>query len=89
MSYTNVFDANYDTLVSALKKAGVPNLKITVGDAGWPNDGGTDANIKLARRFYDGLLKKVAKNEGTRSGRAIWRSTCSASSTRTSILDNA
>jgi hypothetical protein len=28
-------------------------------------DGGTDANIKLARRFYEGLLKKLAKDEGT------------------------
>jgi hypothetical protein len=65
ISYTNVFDANYDTLVHALTKAGVPNLKIIVGEAGWPTDGETNANLKLARRFYDGLLKKLAKNEGT------------------------
>jgi hypothetical protein len=39
ISYTNVFDANYDALVSALKKAGVPNLKIIVGEAGcWPTE---------------------------------------------------
>ncbi|TVU08021.1 hypothetical protein EJB05_41403, partial [Eragrostis curvula] len=65
ISYTNVFDANYDTLVHALKKAGVPNLKIVVGEAGWPTDGEKNANVKLARRFYDGLLEKLAKNQGT------------------------
>ncbi|GJM98085.1 hypothetical protein PR202_ga15061 [Eleusine coracana subsp. coracana] len=65
ISYTNVFDANYDTLVHALKKAGVPNLKIVVGEAGWPTDGDKNANIKLAKRFYDGLMKKLVKNEGT------------------------
>jgi len=65
VNYDNVFDANYDTLVHALKKAGVPNLKVIVGEAGWPTDGNKNANLKLARRFYDGLLKKLAKNEGT------------------------
>ncbi|XP_062232768.1 glucan endo-1,3-beta-glucosidase 8-like [Phragmites australis] len=65
ISYSNVFDANYDTLVNALKKAGVPKLKVVVGEAGWPTDGNKNANLKLARRFYDGLLKKLAKKEGT------------------------
>jgi len=65
VSYSNVFDANYDTLVNALKKAGVPNLKVVVGEAGWPTDGNKNANLKLARRFYDGLLKKLSKGDGT------------------------
>lgn len=65
VTYSNVFDANYDTLVHALKKAGVPDLKVIVGEAGWPTDGNKYANFKLARRFYDGLLRKLAKNEGT------------------------
>ncbi|KAF0903015.1 hypothetical protein E2562_022640 [Oryza meyeriana var. granulata] len=65
ISYSNVFDANYDTLVTALKKAGVPNLKVVVGEVGWPTDGDKNANIKLARRYYDGLLKKLAEKEGT------------------------
>ncbi|CAM0909015.1 unnamed protein product [Alopecurus aequalis] len=65
VSYSNVFDANYDTLVSALKKAGVPSLKVVVGEVGWPTDGNKNANAKLARRFYDGLLEKLAKNQGT------------------------
>ncbi|KAI3441081.1 Glucan endo-1, partial [Psidium guajava] len=63
--YTNVFDANYDTLVWALKKAGVPDLKIIVGEVGWPTDGDKNANVKLAKRFYDGFFKKMAANKGT------------------------
>uniref|UniRef100_M8BG70 Glucan endo-1,3-beta-glucosidase 8 n=1 Tax=Aegilops tauschii TaxID=37682 RepID=M8BG70_AEGTA len=46
-------------------KAGVPGLKVIIGEVGWPTDGNKNANPKLARRFYDGLLKKLAKNEGT------------------------
>ncbi|EAZ37505.1 hypothetical protein OsJ_21839 [Oryza sativa Japonica Group] len=65
ISYSNVFDANYDTLVTALKKAGVPSLKVVVGEVGWPTDGDKNANLKLARRYYDGLLKKLSKKEGT------------------------
>ncbi|XP_072993899.1 glucan endo-1,3-beta-glucosidase 8-like [Typha latifolia] len=65
VKYTNVFDANYDTLVWSLKKAGVPNMKIIVGEVGWPTDGDKNANVTNAKRFYDGLLKKVAKKEGT------------------------
>ncbi|KAI6699701.1 hypothetical protein NL676_014025 [Syzygium grande] len=63
--YKNVFDANYDTLVWALKKAGVPNLKIIVGEVGWPTDGDKNANVKLAKRFYEGFFKKMAENKGT------------------------
>lgn len=65
IQYTNVFDANFDTLVWSLKKAGVPDIKIVVGEVGWPTDGDQYANSKLAKRFYDGFLKKIAKKEGT------------------------
>lgn len=64
-SYTNVFDANYDTLVWALKKAQVPDLDIIVGEVGWPTDGDIYGNITLAKRFYDGFLKKIASKTGT------------------------
>lgn len=65
LHYTNVFDANYDTLVWSLRKAGVPNMKIIVGEVGWPTDGDKNANTKLAKRFYDGFLKNMAKEVGT------------------------
>lgn len=65
ITYTNMFDANLDTLVWSLKKAGVPKVDIMVGEAGWPTDGDKDANVKYAKRFYDGFLKKMASNKGT------------------------
>ncbi|CAK9143744.1 unnamed protein product [Ilex paraguariensis] len=34
--YTNMFDANLDTLFWSLKKAGAPNVKTIVGEIGWP-----------------------------------------------------
>ncbi|XP_020088469.1 glucan endo-1,3-beta-glucosidase 8-like [Ananas comosus] len=63
--YTNVFDANYDTLAWSLKKAGVPNMPIIVGEVGWPTDGDKNANVIYAKRFYDGFFRKMAKKEGT------------------------
>lgn len=64
-TYNSVFEANFDTLVHSLKKAGVPNLKIIVGEIGWPTDGDKNANVKLAKRFYSGFLKRQAANKGT------------------------
>ncbi|PKA66073.1 Glucan endo-1,3-beta-glucosidase 8 [Apostasia shenzhenica] len=65
ISYTNVFDANFDTLVSALKAAGVPDLPIVVGEVGWPTDGDINGNVKNAQRFYNGLLPRLARKQGT------------------------
>uniref|UniRef100_A0A6N2LK06 glucan endo-1,3-beta-D-glucosidase n=1 Tax=Salix viminalis TaxID=40686 RepID=A0A6N2LK06_SALVM len=65
VSYSNVFDANYDTLVWTLKKNGADDLKIIVGEVGWPTDGNINANNKLAKKFYDGLLKKLVAKKGT------------------------
>ncbi|KAF5177005.1 Glucan endo-1,3-beta-glucosidase [Thalictrum thalictroides] len=65
VQYSNVFDANYDTLVWALKKSGVPDIKIIVGEIGWPTDGTDHASIDLAHRFYKGFMKKMANKKGT------------------------
>lgn len=65
LQYTNVFDANFDTLIWTLKKNGFEDLKIIVGEVGWPTDGDKNASPKLAKRFYDGLLKKLANKKGT------------------------
>ncbi|KAJ8527567.1 hypothetical protein K7X08_015018 [Anisodus acutangulus] len=65
LTYANVFDANFDTLVSALKAAGVGNMTILVGEVGWPTDGDKNANVNLAYRFYKGLLTRLASNTGT------------------------
>ncbi|PIN12231.1 Glucan endo-1,3-beta-D-glucosidase [Handroanthus impetiginosus] len=63
--YTNVFDANFDTLVWSLTKAGFPDMKIIVGEVGWPTDGDKNANIQNAKRFNQGLVHHVLSGEGT------------------------
>ncbi|XP_058205465.1 glucan endo-1,3-beta-glucosidase 8-like [Rhododendron vialii] len=65
IQYTNVFDANFDTLVSALNAAGFGNLTVLVGEVGWPTDGDKNANLNYAYRFYNGLLPRLAANKGT------------------------
>ncbi|KAJ1294323.1 hypothetical protein BS78_01G137900 [Paspalum vaginatum] len=65
IQYTNVFDANFDTLVSALAAVGVGGLPVVVGEVGWPTDGDKHATAAYAQRFYAGLLRKLAANTGT------------------------
>ncbi|KAI9093674.1 hypothetical protein K1719_027123 [Acacia pycnantha] len=65
IQYTNVFDANFDTLVSALTSVGLGNMPILVGEVGWPTDGDKNANAANALRFYNGLLPRLAANKGT------------------------
>ncbi|KAK8956748.1 Glucan endo-1,3-beta-glucosidase 8 [Platanthera zijinensis] len=65
IKYTNVFDANFDTLVSSLTAAGVPDLPIIIGEVGWPTDGDINANAQNAERFYNGLLPRLARKQGT------------------------
>ncbi|XP_022843010.1 glucan endo-1,3-beta-glucosidase 8-like [Olea europaea var. sylvestris] len=65
LNYTNLFDFIYDSFLWAMKKAGTPDLKLVVGQIGWPTDGYPDANIANAERFYKSLLPKVASNKGT------------------------
>ncbi|KAL5547160.1 hypothetical protein UlMin_006847 [Ulmus minor] len=65
IQYTNVFDANFDTLVASLKAAGYGDMPILVGEVGWPTDGDKNANNGNAYRFYNGLLPRLAANKGT------------------------
>ncbi|KAJ7956599.1 putative Glucan endo-1,3-beta-glucosidase [Quillaja saponaria] len=63
--YTNVFDANLDTLIWALDKSGYPDMKVLVGEVGWPTDGDKNANIQNAKRFNQGLLQHALSGNGT------------------------
>ncbi|PPD78742.1 hypothetical protein GOBAR_DD24329 [Gossypium barbadense] len=65
VKYRSVLDANIDTLVAALKVANFSDIPIIVGEVGWPTDGNIYATTKNAKKFYNGLLKRMATNEGT------------------------
>lgn len=51
LTYTNVFDASYDTLIAALEKNGFGSVEVIIGEIGWPTDGDKEANVENARRF--------------------------------------
>ncbi|KAL1554881.1 glucan endo-1,3-beta-D-glucosidase [Salvia divinorum] len=63
--YTNVFDANLDTLLWSLTREGYPDMKIIVGEVGWPTDGDVHANVQNAKRFNQGLIEHVMSGQGT------------------------
>ncbi|XP_010273788.1 PREDICTED: glucan endo-1,3-beta-glucosidase 5-like [Nelumbo nucifera] len=65
ISYTNVFEANYDTLIWALQKNGFSSVPIIVGEVGWPTDGDPNANLEYARRFNQGLVNRIVQGKGT------------------------
>ncbi|CAK7352250.1 unnamed protein product [Dovyalis caffra] len=65
ISYTNVFDANFDTLVSALEKNGFSSMPVIIGEVGWPTDGDSSANIEYARRFNQALINRINQGQGT------------------------
>ncbi|PHU16940.1 hypothetical protein BC332_12635 [Capsicum chinense] len=65
VTYTNVVELMIDSVAWTLKKAGYPNMKIVIGEIGWPTDGYLHANIKNAERFHKGLLKFIASEKGT------------------------
>ncbi|KAL0395567.1 UNVERIFIED_CONTAM: Glucan endo-1,3-beta-glucosidase 5 [Sesamum calycinum] len=63
--YTNVFEFVYDSFVTAIAKAGVPNLKVMVGQIGWPTDGYPGANVTNAERFFREFIPFVKGKKGT------------------------
>lgn len=65
VTYTNVLDANFDTLIAALEKNGFGSMPVMIGEVGWPTDGKTNANLRNAQRFNQGLVDRIVKNEGS------------------------
>lgn len=65
ISYSNVFEANYDTLIWALEKNGFSSIPVIVGEVGWPTDGDPNANVEYAHRFNQGLLDRIVRGQGT------------------------
>ncbi|KAF5199261.1 Glucan endo-1,3-beta-glucosidase [Thalictrum thalictroides] len=64
-TYTNMFDANHDTLVWALQKNGFANMPIIIGEIGWPTDGDRNANLVYAQRFNQGFMSHISNGKGT------------------------
>lgn len=64
-TYENMFDANHDTLIWALKKNGFDNLPVIVGEIGWPTDGDVNANGQYAQRFNQGFVTHISTGQGT------------------------
>lgn len=65
VTYTNMFDANLDTLIWALKKNGFGNLPVIVGEIGWPTDGDMNANVQYAQKFNQGFMNHISAGQGT------------------------
>ncbi|XP_042516936.1 glucan endo-1,3-beta-glucosidase 5-like [Macadamia integrifolia] len=65
ITYTNVFEANYDTLIWALEKNGFPSMPVIIGEVGWPTDGDPNANLVNARRFNQALIDRILRGQGT------------------------
>ncbi|KAL2246538.1 glucan endo-1,3-beta-glucosidase 8-like [Sesamum indicum] len=63
--YTNVFEFIYDSFLHAIKKAGGPDVELTVGQIGWPTDGYPGATSANAERFFGKLLPFVKSSKGT------------------------
>ncbi|PQP91706.1 glucan endo-1 3-beta-glucosidase 8-like [Prunus yedoensis var. nudiflora] len=79
IQYTNVFDANFDTLVSSLKAAGFGDMTIVVGEVGWPTDGDKNANAEAPHCDLDiskftlfGLIDEDAKSIAPGSFERHW-----------------
>ncbi|KAH0449283.1 hypothetical protein IEQ34_023083 [Dendrobium chrysotoxum] len=64
-TYYNVFDANHDTLIWALRKNGFGNLPVIVGEIGWPTDGDMNANLNFAQKFIQGFMTHILTGQGT------------------------
>ncbi|KAL0391530.1 UNVERIFIED_CONTAM: Glucan endo-1,3-beta-glucosidase 5 [Sesamum latifolium] len=63
--YTNVFEFLYDSFVTAITKAGAPNVRVMVGQVGWPTDGYPGANVANAERFFREFIPFVKSTKGT------------------------
>ena len=59
--YTSLLDQLHDTLVTALAKAGYPEMEIVVGETGWPSAGGVGASAAHACRYVRSAVGRTAR----------------------------
>ncbi|KAJ8636757.1 hypothetical protein MRB53_011024 [Persea americana] len=68
ITYTNMFDAQMDAVYSAMKRLGYGNVKISVGETGWPSVGDPDqpaVNMANAISYNGNLIRHVNSGKGT------------------------
>ncbi|KAI4385548.1 hypothetical protein MLD38_003561 [Melastoma candidum] len=68
VNYTNMFDAQMDAVYTAMKRLGYGDVKIAVGETGWPSQGDGDRpelNPENAARYNGNLIRHVSSGKGT------------------------
>ncbi|KAH7433641.1 hypothetical protein KP509_07G078800 [Ceratopteris richardii] len=68
LRYYNMFDAQLDSVYSAISKLGYNNISILVSETGWPSQGDnneTGATIQNAQIYHANLLQHLSKTTGT------------------------
>uniref|UniRef100_A0A0C9RKW9 TSA: Wollemia nobilis Ref_Wollemi_Transcript_13084_1284 transcribed RNA sequence n=1 Tax=Wollemia nobilis TaxID=56998 RepID=A0A0C9RKW9_9CONI len=65
LSYTYLFDAMVDTLLSAMGSLGHGSLPIVITESGWPSAGGDAATVENAQTYNNNLIKHVLSSAGT------------------------
>ncbi|XP_010519454.1 PREDICTED: glucan endo-1,3-beta-glucosidase isoform X2 [Tarenaya hassleriana] len=66
--YTNMLDAQLDSVYSALDRLGFPDVEIVIGETGWPSagdDGQIGADPETAAEYNKNLLARVNSGVGT------------------------
>lgn len=65
LTYTNLLDQMLDSVVFAMRKLGVPNLRLYISETGWPNKCDIDqigGNPHNAATYNRNLVKKLTTN---------------------------
>lgn len=67
LTYTDLFDAMLDTMITAMTKVGYKDMPIVITETGWPNGGsiGRGAEPENARYYNQTVIKHVLNQKGT------------------------
>jgi exo-beta-1,3-glucanase (GH17 family) len=67
LTYTNLLDAQLDAVISGMEKLGVTDVRVAVGETGWPTKGDatqTGASIQNAASYNRRLVRKILATSG-------------------------